>query len=255
LRAVHPELFRIPWLDYPVSTFGVMMAIGFLVAAWNTGVRLREYGLDPELASTILIYAMVGGVLGSKLYFAVDESLRTGTPFLELLFSRAGITWYGGLIGGTLAVTLGSVVHGLPVRVVASCVSVAAPLGQALGRIGCFLVGDDYGRPTDLPWGVAFPEGSPPTFEAVHPTQLYEAAWLLLVAGLLWRRRKTSPFLFGEYLALNGLGRFFVEMLRVNPKVALGLTEPQWIGVALIVLGSAGWLYYRGKPEPLPARS
>jgi phosphatidylglycerol:prolipoprotein diacylglycerol transferase len=250
---VFPVLFEI--FGYPISTFGVMMAIGFLVAAWNTGVRLREYGLDPEWASTLLLYAMVGGIAGSKLYFAVDEGLRTGTPLHELLFSRSGITWYGGLIGGTLAVALGARIHRLGVRVVSSCVSVAAALGQACGRVGCFLVGDDYGRPTDLPWGVAFPNGSPPVFEAVHPTQLYEAAWLLAVAALLWHRRRESPFLFGEYLALNGLGRFAVEFLRINPELALGLTQPQWIGLALVLLGGAGWLYHRGRPEPAPLRA
>jgi phosphatidylglycerol---prolipoprotein diacylglyceryl transferase len=247
---VYPILFE-PF-GYPISTFGVMMALGFLVAAWHTGVRLREYGLDPEFASTILLYAMVGGVLGSKLYFAIDEGLRTGIPFSELFFSRAGITWYGGLIGGTLAVAIGCVVHRLPIRIVSSSVAVAAALGQAFGRVGCFLVGDDYGRPTDLPWGIAFPQGSPPTFVPVHPTQLYEAAWLLAVAALLWRRRRSSPFLFGEYLALNGLGRFFVEILRVNPVAGLGLTQPQWIALTLIVLGGVGWMYYRGKPEPTP---
>ncbi len=244
---MYPILFE-PF-GYPISTFGVMMALGFLVAAWHTGVRLREYGLDPEFASTILLYAMVGGVLGSKLYFAIDEGLRTGIPFSELFFSRAGITWYGGLIGGTLAVAIGCVVHRLPIRIVSSSVAVAAALGQAFGRMGCFLVGDDYGRPTDLPWGIAFPQGAPPTFVPVHPTQLYEAAWLLAVAALLWRRRRSSPFLFGEYLALNGLGRFFVEILRVNPVAGLGLTQPQWIALTLIVLGGVGWMYYRDKPE------
>ncbi len=248
---MHPILFE--FFGYSISTFGVMMAVGFLVAAWVTSLRLREYGLDPELASTLLIYAMVGGVLGSKLYFAVDESLRSGVPFRELLFARAGITWYGGLIGGTLAVALGSRLHGLNVRIVSSCVAIPAALGQACGRIGCFLVGDDYGRPTDLPWGVAFPQGSPPTLTPVHPTQLYEVVWLLAVAALLWRRRHRSPFLFGEYVALNGVGRFFIEMLRVNPRVALGLTEPQWIGIGLVLLGVAGWVYYRGRPEPAPA--
>ncbi|MDJ0787111.1 MAG: prolipoprotein diacylglyceryl transferase [Myxococcota bacterium] len=248
-----PELFRIPFIDFPISSFGVMMAIGFLVAAWNTRLRLAEYGMDPEIASTILIYAMLGGVAGSKLYFAIDEGLRTGAPFFDLLFARAGITWYGGLIGGTLAVVACCLIHGFPVRVISSCVSVAAALGQALGRMGCFLVGDDYGRATDLPWGVAFPQGAPPVHYPVHPTQLYEMVWLIVVAGFLWRRRKTSPFIFGEYLALNGFGRIFVEILRVNPKVALGLTEPQWIGIALVVLGLSGWVFFRNRPETLPA--
>jgi phosphatidylglycerol:prolipoprotein diacylglycerol transferase len=149
-------------------------------------------------------------------------------------------------MGGTLIGALGCRIHGVSVKTFADCCAVTGAVGQSLGRIGCFLVGDDYGRPTDLPWGIAFPQGAPPTQDPVHPTQLYEVAWLLPVAGLLWRRRGTSPFLFGEYLALNGLGRIVIEHWRVNPRVALGLTEPQWIGLALVVLGVSGWVYYRG---------
>ena len=246
---MYPILFE--FFGFPISTFGVMMAVGFLLSAWIVARRLAEYGLDPEFASTILIYAMIGGVAGSKLYFAIDESLRGGAPFFELLLSRAGITWSGGLIGGTLLVTLATRWHGLPTRVVASCVATAAPFGQACGRIGCFLVGDDYGRPTDLPWGIAFPEGAPPTLVPVHPTQLYEVAWLLLVGAVLWRRRRTSPFLFGEYLMAAAIGRFAIEFLRVNEPLALGATQPQWIAIGLFGLGAFGWLYFRRRPEPL----
>jgi phosphatidylglycerol:prolipoprotein diacylglycerol transferase len=246
---MYPILFE--FFGFPISTFGVMMAVGFLVSAWIVARRLGEYGLDPEFSSTILIYAMIGGVLGSKLYFAIDESLRSGHPFLDLLLSRAGITWYGGLIGGTLLVTLATHFHGLSTRVVASCVATAAPFGQACGRIGCFLVGDDYGRPTDLPWGIAFPLGAPPTDVPVHPTQLYEVAWLLLIGSLLWRRRRASRFLFGEYLVAAAVGRFAIEFLRVNQPLALGFTQPQWIAIGLFTLGACGWLYFRGRPEPL----
>ncbi len=242
---MYPILFE-PF-GFQISTFGVMMAAGFLVATWISAIRLREFGQDPEIATTLLLYVMVGGVLGSKLYYAIDVGLRTGQPFASLFFAREGITWYGGLLGGIAIGALGCRIHGISVRMYTSCVAVGAALGQSLGRIGCFLVGDDYGHPTDLPWGVAFPQGAPPTDVPVHPTQLYEVAWLLPVAAILWKRRHKSPFLFGEYLAANGLGRFFIEMLRVNPKVALGLTEPQWIGLGLIVAGVSGWLYYRSR--------
>jgi phosphatidylglycerol:prolipoprotein diacylglycerol transferase len=254
---MHPTLFRIPYLDIPISTFGVMMAIAFLVGSWITAKRMAEEGLDPDLATTLLIYVMLGGIFGSKLYYAIDVSLRTGVPFFQLFFARDGITWYGGLIGGTLIGCIGARIHGLPVKTVADCTAVAGAVGQALGRIGCFLVGDDYGKPSTLPWAVAFPEGSPPVFETVHPTQLYEVAWLLPVAGVLWWRRHKSPFLFGEYLAANGIGRIVIESWRVNPKVALGLTEPQWIGLGLIVIGVSGWIWFarRGAAAPLkPAR-
>ena len=252
---MYPTLFRIPYLDFPISTFGVMMAIAFLVGSWITAKRMQEEGLDPDLATTVLIYVMLGGIFGSKLYYAIDVSLREGIPFTRLLFARDGITWYGGLIGGTLVGAIGCRIHGLSVKTMADCTAVAGAVGQALGRIGCFLVGDDYGRPSSLPWAVAFPEGAPPTLATVHPTQLYEVAWLLPVAALLWSRRRKSPFLFGEYLAANGLGRVVIEGWRVNPRVALGLTEPQWIGLALIVLGVSGWLYFQRQATAVAAQT
>jgi phosphatidylglycerol:prolipoprotein diacylglycerol transferase len=240
---VYPELFRIPGTDFPISTFGLMLALAFLVGTWITSRRMGEEGLEPD-ATALLFYVLIGGIVGSKLYFSIDEHLRTREPFSQLLLSRSGITWYGGLIGATLLGALGCRRHGIPVKTFADCTAVAGAIGQAIGRVGCFLVGDDYGKETDLPWGVRFPRGTPPTDEPVHPTQLYEIAWLLPVAGLLWARRHKSPFLFGEYVALNGLGRLVIEHWRVNPRVALGLTEPQWIGIALIGLGMGGWLYY-----------
>ena len=242
-----PELFKI--FGFSISPFGVMMALAFLVGSWITAVRMREEGMDPELATTLLVYVMLGGILGSKLYFAVDTHLRTGIPFAQLLFARDGITWYGGLIAGTVIGALGARIHGASVKKVMDCVAVAVAVGQAIGRVGCFLVGDDYGKPTDLPWGIAFPKGAPPTDVPVHPTQLYEVLWLLPVAGLLWSRRRSSPFLFGEYMFLNGLGRLFIETLRVNEKVAFGLTEPQIVGISLMVIGTSSWLYFQSQRQ------
>jgi phosphatidylglycerol:prolipoprotein diacylglycerol transferase len=251
---MYPELLSIG--DFTVSTFGLMMALAFLVGTWITGRRMAEEGLDPELATTMLIWVMLGGVLGSKLYFSIDVSIRTGAPFTSLLFARDGITWYGGLIGGTLIGALGCRIHGIPVLTFANCTAVAGAVGQSIGRVGCFLVGDDYGRPTDVAWGVEFPRGAPPTTDGpVHPTQLYEIAWLLPVAGFLWWRRHKSPFLFGEYLALNGVGRIVIESWRVNPQVALGMTEPQWIGIGLIVLGGTGWLVLQRRDAAAVARA
>jgi phosphatidylglycerol:prolipoprotein diacylglycerol transferase len=246
-----PELPSI--FGFTISPFGVMLALAFLVGSRITAIRMREEGLDPELATTLLVYVMLGGILGSKLYFAIDTHLRTGVPFTSLLFARDGITWYGGLIMATAIGAIGCRIHKGSIKKVMDCTAVAGAVGQAIGRVGCFLVGDDYGRPTDLPWGVSFPYGAPPTLEAVHPTQIYEILWLSCVAWLLWRRRKHSPFLFGEYIALNGLGRIFIETLRVNPRVALGLTEPQFVGLGLILLGVSSWLYFQRQRQLQPA--
>ena len=241
---MYPELYRFPGTGFAISTFGVMMAIGFLVGYWITTKRMIEEGIDPEPAPNILLWIMLGGVGGSKLYFAIDVAIREGYPFFDLLFARAGITWYGGLMGGALAGVLACWRYGVPIRGFSVSVAPALAVGQALGRVGCFLVGDDYGKVTDVPWAVAFPKGAPPTLDTVHPTQLYEVAWLLPVAGVLWWRRKRSPFLLGEYLAANGAGRVVIENWRVNDQVLFGLTEPQLIGVALIVIGASLWIHY-----------
>jgi phosphatidylglycerol---prolipoprotein diacylglyceryl transferase len=250
---MYPVLFRIG--NFPISTFGLMMATAFLVGSWITARRMKEVGLDPDLATTLLVYVMLGGILGSKLYFAIDVSIREDRPFTDLLFARDGITWYGGLILGTVIGAIGARIHGVSIVQMMNCVAPAVAVGQAIGRVGCFLVGDDYGKVSDLPWAVGFPVGAPPTPPGVrvHPTQVYEILWLLPVALLLWRRRDRSPFLFGEYLVANGIGRLAIETLRVNPRVLLGLTEPQIVGISLILGGSASWLYFKTRVTPVTA--
>lgn len=246
---MYPILFTLPGTGYDVSSFGVMMMLGFFVAYHLSVREMPHRGVDPELGLALLTMIMVAGLLGSKLYYTIDLWLREGQPIAHSLFRNDGITWYGGLFGGVIAATLASRFYGFRLRALLDASAVAVAVGQALGRVGCFLAGDDYGVATSLPWGVAFPQGAPPTLEPVHPTQLYEVAWLLPVAALLYARRHVSPFLFGEYLIANGFGRIWIETLRVNPVVALGLTEPQWIGIGLVLVGAAGWLSFaRGGP-------
>jgi len=244
---MHPIVFD--HFGLQISSFGVMLALAFLVGTWICQIRMNEEGLDGELASVFLLYIMFGGILGSKLYFAIDVSIREGLSFWPLFFSRDGITFYGGLIGGFLTGLLACRVHRVSLKVFTDCMAVVLLVGQGMGRIGCFLVGDDYGRVTDLPWGIAFPHGAPPTLDPVHPTMLYESAWLFLGAFILWRRRRHSPSLWAEYMIWNGVGRFPIEILRVNAPVLFGLTEPQVIASALIVSGAALWAYYRLHPR------
>ena len=239
-------MYPIPFhlFGYPIGSFGIMLALAFLVGMRIAGRRLGELRLDPDLASLLSLYCLLGGILGAKLYYTIDTAiLGPGQEsFSSLFLSRAGFTFYGGLFGGALGGFLCAKIHRIPVSAAADCSAVALAVGQAIGRIGCFLVGDDYGRETDLPWGIAFPEGAPPIDVPVHPTQLYECAWLFAVAALLWRRRHKSPFLFGELLVLNGLGRFVIEFWRTNVQVAGGMTEAQWIAIALVLGGGGGWL-------------
>ena len=235
-----------------ISSFGVMLALACLVGTWICQIRMQEEGIDGELASVFLLYLMFGGVVGSKLYFAADVSIRNDLDFWPLLLSRDGITFYGGLIGGVLMAALACRVHHVSFKVFTDCSAVVMLVGQGMGRIGCFLVGDDYGVATDLPWGIAFPQGAPPTLEAVHPTMLYESAWLFLGAFVMWKRRRVSPYLWAEYMIWNGIGRFPIEILRVNDPVFLGLTEPQVIACTLILSGAALWVHYWRNPYSPP---
>ena len=130
---MYPIVFEI--FGFPVSSFGLLMAAGFLVGTWITAARMREEGLDPELAYTILLWVMLGGVAGSKLYFAVDTWLRGEGPFLSLLLAREGITWYGGLVAGTLVGALGCRVHGISALRFANCVR--ADFGRSMWGRGC----------------------------------------------------------------------------------------------------------------------
>lgn len=242
---MYPILFHLPILGWPISSFGVMMAIGFLVGYWIALPRMREEGLDPEHTANLLIFIMLGGVFGAKLYYALDFWWREGVPFWDSLLSRGGLVFYGGLMGGYLGGYVGCRSLGVPAIPFANAAAISLAVGQALGRVGCFLVGDDYGRATDLPWGVAFPEGLPPVDYPVHPTMLYEAVWLTGVSAWLWWRRRRSPSLMGEYLVLNGIGRAVVEHWRLNARVALDLSEAQWIGIAIVVAGTI--LLLRGR--------
>jgi phosphatidylglycerol:prolipoprotein diacylglycerol transferase len=190
---------------------------------------------------------MVGGIVGSKLWFSVEAIARNpGMSLWEPLFSRGGITWYGGLLGGAILVLLAARRSRFPLVLVMNLAAPSLAIGQALGRVGCFLVGDDYGRTTDLPWGIAFPDGVDPTTEPVHPTQLYEVAWLGLGGLGLWLRRDRSPSLFGEYLLLQGVGRLWLEMVRTNPPVLGPFTNAQVAALLCILLGAVSWVRASG---------
>ncbi len=242
---MYPELFTLPFLGWPISSFGAAMAVAFLVGYWIAMPRMEEEGLDPDAAANMLIWIMIGGVGGAKLYYAIDFAVRGEAEFFAALFSRAGMTFYGGLAGGALGGILACRFYRVPLVPFANAAAISVAVGQAIGRIGCFLVGDDYGKATDLPWGIAFPQGLPPVHYPVHPTQLYEFAWLSAVSILLWVRRKRSPSLIGEFCVLNGAGRTVIEHWRVNPRVALGLSEAQWIGIGLVAFGIVLWLRAR----------
>lgn len=252
---MYPTLIRIG--DFEITTFGLFMFLAFIAASAVLSRTLRVYGINPELASTLTVWGAIGGILGAKIYYAI--LFRD----LSALFSRAGLVWYGGLIGGWIACSIAVMRRRLPYLTVADAAAPALGIGYGVGRLACFFVGDDYGRPTSSAIGIAFPKGSPPTTaEAlraaganvdpslapdtllrVHPTQLYEvAAGLTIFAILMWRQRRAPRrgSQFGLFLILLGIERFLVEFVRVKDDRFFGpFTLAQLISAALIVIGAS----------------
>ena len=251
---VYPLLIHVG--RFTLTGYGIMMMLGFLVAGWIYSRELQRRSLDPAIAWDTVVIAVVGGLVGSKLYFAISVGS------IGALFSRGGLVWYGGLAGGTAAVLAYMWLKKLPVRSLLDAVSPSLVVGYLLGRVGCFMVNDDYGLPSRLPWAVAFPQGSPPTtalvlreqFHAaipasipagqvltVHPTQLYEIALSFVVFWLLWRRREhrhAAGWLFGLYLVLSSLERIVVEIFRAKDDRIFGaFTVAQLVSALLVVLG------------------
>jgi phosphatidylglycerol:prolipoprotein diacylglycerol transferase len=247
---MYPILFHIGPL--PIYSFGAMMALAALSAAWTVHVELRRRGYDPELASTMVFAAAAGGLIGARLLFIVEQWGDFLRSPLSYIFTGAGFTWYGGFIGGVLAVTWVVKKHRIPWLVAADVAAPALAIAYGIGRLGCHLAGDgDWGAVTDVPWGVAYTNaiigwvdpntGVPyPPGVRVHPTPIYEFLQSLAIFGILWLlRKKNLPAgtLFWLYLALAGFARLTVEFWRVNPALALNLSEAQWFGAGLMIVG------------------
>lgn len=267
---VYPFVLRLGPLE--LTGYGLMMMVAFLMAGWAIQLDLRQRGLDEDYAADIVIAGVIGGLVGAKLWYV----FLTGET--DALFRRGGFVWYGGFLGAVLAILGNGWRRRVPARFTAEICAAPLALGYALGRVGCFLVNDDYGIPSNLPWAMKFPAGLPTTtvanlqamgvtfppgtdpvqVVAVHPTQIYETVIMMLVFWWLWRRRDHGHaigWLFAWYLVFAGAERFLVEILRAKDDRLLGpLTLAQAMSVLLIVVG--GLLLYKWRapagPQPLP---
>lgn len=267
--------------SFAVPSFTLAMAVAFVAAGALGRSQARAAGVDPRVAFDVLPFALVGGLAGAKLMAAVLHWEAFVADPGMLFSARSGLVWYGGLALGVAAVLWRARSWGLPPLMVLAGAAAPVALGHAIGRIGCFLVGDDYGRPTSSWVGIAFPEGAPPTTAgelralgaavdpsvpdtvvlAVHPTQLYEAAVLLLLAYLtwrLWRRGVAHGLIVAFYAAYYGCWRFGVEFLRVkDDHLPFGLTISQVISVGLVGAAILLWRLRRRSsstaPQPLLA--
>ncbi len=227
-----------------LQAFGLMFALAFLAAGALIAKRLKELGKPVDWAYEMGFAALIGGIVGSRLYFLVENWDSVSDDLLGNVLSGSGLVWYGGAIGGAIAVLLWAWYRGFLGLALLDLAAPALALGYAVGRIGCQLSGDgDYGKPWDGPWAMAYPDGTVPTEEEVHPTPVYEALAMGFGAWLLWqlRDRFRTGVLFALYLLYAGGERFLVEFVRRNDDVALGLTTAQLESVAMVLAGAI-WL-------------
>lgn len=248
-----------------INSYGFMLMTAFYSCYYFLSKDLKRLGYNPSLAGDIIFAAAVGGIVGSRIYFLLENFDQFIQDPLGMIFSGGGLVFLGGLIGGLLAVTYVIKKNDLKWLLVADLVAPLLILGYAIGRVGCLLVGDDYGLPTDAPWGIAFPNGIPPStysvFQSrypwvdlsgfspgvlkVHPTQVYE---IFLGSGIfyyLYQKRLSIQIqgsLFFTYLILAGIERFAVEFLRINQKYFIGLSGAQIISIVMMSVGL--WFLY-----------
>ena len=268
----HPFQFNVGPL--PITGFGIAVVVSFLIAQLVSEAMMRLRGADAQPIGDMILGAIIGGLLGAKIYFVVVLGNW------DAMMSRGGFVFWGGLIGGAIGVLLIAKMKKVPIWLTLEVGAPAIAAAYAVGRTGCWAVGDDYGRPWTGPFAVQFPEGAPPSTAgvmarefgvpippntdasallAVHPTQIYEVAMGLVMFGILWRLRRHTNlhgWLFGVYCVLAGIERFVVEFFRAkDDSLGFGLTIAQTIAIAFIVLGvSLIWLR-RDSAQPLATQS
>jgi len=250
----HPFAFPIGPLE--ITGFGLAVLLAFAISQTIAQRELARRGHDPEPVVDLILAAVLGTIVGGKLYYA----FLTGD--FGTLLSRAGLVFWGGFMGAVLFVAVTIRVKKLNVLQIADVAGICIAAGYAVGRTGCWAVGDDYGRPWDGPLATAFPEGAPPssaynmatqfgvdlpagvspeTILAVHPTQLYETAMGLVMFAILWRlrdHRHAAGWLFGVYCVLAGVERFIVEIFRAKDDRFFGFfTMAQMISIGIFFVG------------------
>ena len=243
-----------------IPTYGLMVSIGLLVAAYILQADFNRHRAlfikkgylknadeksQGDEGFLVIGLAGIAGLVGSRIY-SVLESPSEFIAHPEVLFSRFGFTWFGGFLGGAIVMVFLARHFHIPLPEFLDLSAAPAALGYAIGRMGCLLSGDgDYGIPTNLPWGMSFPNGIVPTTDRVHPTPIYEFLAWVIIAAFLWRLGKKAPAsggssggIFGAYLILTGIARFLVEFIRINPRVLYWLTNAQVVSILSIFFGA-----------------
>ena len=289
---MYPELFTIPGTEITLYSFGLMVAMGVAVASWVTAKELRrkqsigqigsvklkvkqkggktkmENASPADLITNIAIIAAAAGIAGAKFFFLLEHLEQFSADPIGMIFSGGGLTWYGGLLGGTVGVVLYAKLKNISIPHLADAIAPALILGYGIGRIGCQLAGDgDWGIPSDpdakpswLPdflWGETYPNriyrGSEIPETGVYPTPLYETIMSFIIFSILWFFRKhkhKAGWLFMMYVFWVGVERFLIEKIRINVTydvLGFQLSQAEVISVILIAVGIIGVIIMRGK--------
>jgi phosphatidylglycerol:prolipoprotein diacylglycerol transferase len=250
---VQPEIHIGP---VDLKTFGICFACAFLASGLILSRRFRELDKPPDWTYEMVFAALIGGLVGSRLDYVLQNWDKVSDDVLGSLLSGSGLVWFGGFVGGALGVILWARWRGFLGWQLFDAAAVPLAVGYAVGRVGCQLSGDgDYGTHSGLPWAMSYPDGTVPTTDSVHPTPVYETLAMGLAGVVLWRLRdRFAPgVLFALYLMLAGIERFLVEFIRRNEEVVAGLTQPQLISLAMLALGAAILVVRRDVPHAATA--
>lgn len=247
-----PQLLQLG--SFSLHSYGLLVAAAFLVGLLLASRLAHRSGLDPDLVANLGIYVAVAAILGAKLFLLLgDISYYASNPgqIFSMATLQAGGVFYGGLLAALATAIWRLRRAGLPALRTADCFAAPLALGHATGRVGCFLAGCCWGKPSKLPWAVTFI--SPVAREVVgvplhislHPTQLYESAAELIFFAVLWRRfhrPHRDGAIVGLYLALYSIFRFGVEFLRdpanLSFPIAGPLSSTQWMALAVAAAGT-----------------
>jgi phosphatidylglycerol---prolipoprotein diacylglyceryl transferase len=260
-----PELFRIGpipliGIELPVHSFGLMVALAFFALIHRLSISFKHNGIDPDLAEKYVFVGGISGLVGSRLWFLLEESSNLKGHFLEMLFSTSGFTFFGGFIFSTVIVIICCCRDKLPFDKFFDSLGPALTLGYAIGRVGCQLSGDGcYGVQTKSMLGMAYPTGVIPTEPGVlvFPTPFFESLICIGILFVLVKLERQAgwqkPFMrFGTYLLLIASERFFVEFIRINPDVVGIISQAQIISILIFTVGALLLLYsgcLRGKKK------
>ena len=270
-----PRLLEIGPLT--IYSYGLMLALGFFTASYVLSLELKRKKLDARLAGNITLAALIGGIVGSKIWFVVENWSSSLADPVGMIFSPSGLTFYGGFFGAALLIYLYLKKAGIRFLHAADAISPGLLLGYGVARLGCHFAGDgDYGFPTTLPWGTdysrgtvppsyafrnfpeitsRYPNGIVPDHTLCHPTPVYELLMCAALVFIMWRYRRSiteTGKMFMLYLMFAGFERFVIEFMRLNPRHLFGLSQAQLIAVVLIAAGAIGW-WRLSRPKQAPS--